>query len=112
MNHDDFAPCVIDEHDGNFSLTYFEFDENFWKLTEPHDGQGGGYSLEAMVRAALEIEGTTVLGVDFDSEGDAFHIRGEKASLKIIADIVRRIMLDPVYAEATIVHAEERGHFE
>ena len=112
MNDEDFAPCALDEHDGVFSLTYFEFDENFWKLTEPHDGQGGGYSMEAMVQAALDIEGKTVADVDFDSEGDAFHIRGGKASLKTVADIIRRFMVDPAYAEKAILHAESGGYFE
>lgn len=112
MSDDEFAPCALNEHDGLFSLTYSEFEENFWTLTDRHKGQGGGYSMEAMVQAALELEGKTVTDVDFDSEGDAFHIRGGKASLKIIADIVRRFLIDPAYAEKAILHAEAGGYFE
>ncbi|HYL97526.1 MAG TPA: hypothetical protein VEZ90_01125, partial [Blastocatellia bacterium] len=74
--------------------------------------QGGGYSLEAMVIAAMGIEGISLPDVNFDSEGDMFAARGSQESLKVIAELVRRLVGDWDYSEKAILHSVSKGHFD
>lgn len=101
----------ISEYEGEFSLT-FPTNEKFYALVSPYDGQGGGYTTEALVLAAFDLEKLDLPDLEFDPEGDAFFIRGTKASLLIVAGIIDCIMTDKVYAENLIAHAEAMGIFE
>jgi hypothetical protein len=71
-----------------------------------------GYSLEAMVEAALKIEGLDFPDLKPASEADMFAMRGEKSSLKVVARIVRRLLADSAYAEAAIAHSLADGAFD
>lgn len=108
----DFLPCLLSEHRGRFSVLYVRFDDDFIRRAQKHKGQGGGYSMEAMVQAALEIEASILPDLDPASEGSMFAMRGAMASLKIVARIVRRLLSDADYAEAAIAHSLARGHFD
>ena len=76
---------------------------------EKHKGMGGGYTMEAMVDAALAIERLELADLEPASEASMFSMRGEKSSLKIVADIVRRLLSEPDYAEAAIAHSVAQG---
>ena len=109
---DEFSPCTLNEHKGKFSLLFVRFDNDFMDRAEKHKGTGGGYTLEAMVDAALQIEGLTLPDLEPASEGSMFAMRGEKSSLKTVADIVRRLLAEPDYAEAAIARSVAQGTFE
>jgi hypothetical protein len=108
----DFAPCKLSEYQGKFSVLFTGFDERFYQQVRAHNGQGGGHSLQAMVQAALEIDGVKLADIRFDSEADMFVARGEKSSLKTIAGIVRQLLGDPTFAEQAIAHSVSRGEFD
>jgi hypothetical protein len=108
----DFLPCVLSERRGKFGLLYVHFDDDFIRRAQKYKGEGGGYSMEAMVQAALEIEGLTLPDLEPASEGSMFAMRGGKASLKIVAQIVRRLVSDADCAEAVIAHSLTRGLFD
>jgi hypothetical protein len=48
---------VITHHQAKFSLLYVQFEEDFVRRAAKYKGRGGGYSLQAMLQAALKIEG-------------------------------------------------------
>jgi hypothetical protein len=112
MPEDDFSPCKLNEYKGRFSLLFVAFDEAFVRLAVTYGGQGGGYSLQAMVEAVADIEGIEMPGLTFDSEADMFVARGDKSALRIVAEIVRRVLGDRGLADKAIVHSRERGHFD
>lgn len=111
-DEDEYSPCILSEHHGRFSLLFVRFDDEFIDRAEKHKGMGGGYTMEAMVQAALQIEGLECPDLALASEGGMFAMRGEKGSLKIVAGLVRRLLSDPDYAEAAIAHSVARGLFE
>jgi hypothetical protein len=111
-DNDDFSPCILSEHQGKFSVLYVHFDDDFIRRAEKYKGQGGGYSMEAMVEAALKIERLDLPDLKPASEGSMFAMRGEKSSLKIVTEIVRKLLSDPDYAEAAIAHSLARGLFD
>jgi hypothetical protein len=108
----DFLPCILSERQGRFSILYVAFDDEFVRRAQTHKGQGGGYSLEAMVDAALEIEGLELPDLKPASEADMFAMRGEKSSLMVVARIVRRLLVDSEYAEAAIARSRANGAFD
>jgi hypothetical protein len=112
VEKDAFSPCALNEHKGEFSLLFVRFDNDFMDRAEKHKGMGGGYTMEAMVESALQIEGLELPDLEPASEGSMFAMRGEKSSLKIVADIVRKLLAEPDYAEATIAHSVAQGLFE
>jgi hypothetical protein len=112
MPEDDFSPCKLNEYKGRFSLLFVAFDADFVRLAERYGGQGGGYSLQAIVEAVADTEGIEMPGLTFDSEADMFVARGDKSALRIVAGVVRRVLGDRGLAENAIVHSRERGHFD
>jgi hypothetical protein len=112
IDKDEFSPCSLHEYKGTFSVLFDRFENDFMDRAEKHKGMGGGYTMEAMVDAALQIEGLTLPDLEPASEGSMFSMRGEKSSLKIVADIVRRLLSEPDSAEAAIAHSVAQGTFE
>ena len=112
IEQDEFSPCRLHEHKGTFSLLFARFDNDFMDRAEKHRGMGGGYTMEAMVDAALAIEGLELADLVPASEASMFSMRGQKSSLKIVADIIRRLLSEPDYAEAAIAHSVAQGKFE
>lgn len=112
VEKDEFLPCTLHEYKGEFSLLFDRFDNDFMDRAERHKGTGGGHTLQAMVEAALQIEGFDLPNLEPASESDMFSMRGEKSSLKIVADIVRKLLSDPDYAEAAIAHSVAQGLFD
>jgi hypothetical protein len=102
----------LSEYRGEFSILFTRFDERFYQQVRAHKGQGGGHSLQAMVQAALEIDGIKPADIRFNSEADMFVARGDKNSLKTIVGIIRRLLADPAFAEQAIAHSVSRGEFD
>ncbi|MDC7682655.1 hypothetical protein PQU92_05170 [Asticcacaulis sp. BYS171W] len=114
LSDDDFSHgqlVQINDERRPFRFDYWDFKPEFQALTTPEGGQGGGYSLESMVIAALEISDQKI-AVDFDSEGDCFVAWGDKEELRVVARIVLRITSDNDYAKMVMKHAVARGYFE
>jgi hypothetical protein len=111
-DEEDFAPCILSEYQGKFSILCTRFSEDFYQRARSHGGQGGGHTLQAMVGAALEMERTQVADIRFDSEADMFVARGEKGSLRTIAKIVARLFADTDFAQRAIAHALAHGEFD
>src|SRR5262245_36081823 len=110
---DAFSPCHFHEHGpAAFSITFSEIDD-FIEYLESQEGQGGGYSWEAMVKAILEIRAIELDDVDFDPEGDMFAATSpNKASLETIARIIKELTEDRKLMEQAITHAKDGGYFE
>lgn len=65
---DAFAPCHLHEHGPNLLSITFSAIDDFIEYLESQDGQGGGYSWEATVKAVLEMRSIRLADVDFDPE--------------------------------------------
>lgn len=109
---DAFSPCELHEHGPNeFSITFT--DEDHIEFLESQDGQGGGYSWEAMVKAALQIRDIELSEVEFDPESDMFAVvSSTKEPLLIIANTVRALCEDRALMEKAISTAKSEGYFE
>jgi len=112
MSQDEFWPCKLSEYKGEYSLLYVRFEEDLFQYAEKCGGQGGGYSLEAMVNAAMALEGITLPDARFDCESSMFAVRGAKPSLRVIAGLLRRLLSDRGFAEKAITYSISKGEFD
>ena len=112
MSQDEFLPCKLSEYKGEYSLLYVRFEDDLFRYAEERGGQGGGYSLEAMVNAAMALEGITLPDVRFDCESSMFVVRGDKPALRVIAELIRRLLSDGAFAEKAITYSISKGEFD
>lgn len=112
MAHD-YSPCDFIEHDsGTRGLCFSDFDDHIDYL-ESRDGQGGGYSWEAMVKAVLALRGQTPAGLTFDSESGMFcTLSQDAAPSQAVAAIIRELNTDPALMAQAVDLATEGGYFD
>jgi hypothetical protein len=108
-----YKPCRYLEFDsGKKSITLSDFEE----LSEPieeADGQGGGHSLESVVRAVMEIREIKLPEVLFDCEGGMFCAVSKNADqLAKVAAIIRELIESPDLLSQAIDTATDGDYFE
>jgi hypothetical protein len=110
---EDFAPCeFLEVKPGLYSLIFTDFDAHLNVITK-NGGQGGGYTWEALVKAAVELKSIEVPGIEYDPESDMFAAYGSnKESLIKIASLIKEMTEDPDTLKKAITKAKSGGYFE
>ena len=102
---------IRDDGAGAASLSFYNYDPKVLELFEAKKLQGGGYTWESLVKAALG--GVKPHGVEFDPEGDAFYAYASSASsLASVKEAIGRLVSDPEFMEECIVRARQGGYLE
>lgn len=97
-----------------YSVNYFNHKKETFEYFLGKGLQGGGYTWEALVRAAIfDKESTALLTIEFDSEGDAFFAHTtDKRDANLIKRVVERLSRDLEYREICIEKATAAGAIE
>jgi hypothetical protein len=106
--------CLLHRHDsGKLSLTFYDFDATVPLFVE-RGHEGGGYSWEGVVRAALtEYSPQTLTRIRFDPEGSMFCAYGDDIeALTAVAGCINELVADPVSLIRAIERAESDDLFD
>jgi hypothetical protein len=102
------------EFGGAVQVSYFDYREDILEWFQSRDLQGGGYTWEALVRSALELQRSPYADdVEYNSEGDAFFatVSSEEAS-EALKDVFRRLTTNESFRLECMAHAQRRGDLE
>lgn len=115
VSGDDMQESVsIQKVNNQFAINYFNYKPEILAYFESVELQGGGYTWEALVRAAVSTEAHAALAeIEFDSEGDAFvaYTANESVANKV-KEIIERLSSDISYREKYIKLAGSEGYLE
>ena len=101
-------------HEGQYWLSYFNFEDKTLDYFFSRGLQGGGYTWAGLARAGLELESSRHLySIYFDPEGDYLFLDAtNKDAVLAVIEVVARMVKDIDYREACIAHARSRGYLE
>lgn len=104
----------IGQYNGQYSISYFNHKDDVLSYFESKGLQGGGYTWEALVRAALEIEAPEQLArLESDPEADAFYAYAPTESVaNTVKGVLEKLSADIQYRERCIERAIQNGYIE
>ena len=104
----------VQKLEGQYSVNYFNHKPEALAYFERKGLQGGGYTWEALVRAAVSEESPSMLEeIEFDSEGDAFNAYTESENVaNKIKVIIEKLSSDIAYRKKCIQIAGSEGYLE
>ena len=107
------GPVLLMEHPGGeYSLTYTA-DGVASEIIEQRDGQGGGYSWQALVKAALEMKDADPGSLVFDPEADMLAVYSPDLDLiHRITALIIDLNSNQEILDQSIAYAKEKGFFE
>ena len=108
-----YSYCSLLKYDSDqFSLVFTDFDL-FLGFLESRGGQAGGYSWQAIIRAALELAQVELPNVEFEPEDDMFlAVSPEIGSLQRIQDVIAELAINPDLMDLAVERAKDRGYFQ
>jgi len=102
------------EYDGIFGLSYYDYRDATIQWFGARGMQGGGYTWEALVRAAFELEPSPLSNqIELDSEGGAFnaYVQSEEARA-VLKQTIEKLVNDMDFRVRSLEHAEQGGYLE
>jgi len=103
---------ILEYEPGSFVLSFSDLEEHSAYIQD-EGGHGGGYSWEAIVKAALQLRSLAVPDVEFDPESDMFSAASSnRTSLEKIASLIDELRADRAFMAKALAHAKKGGYFE
>lgn len=109
MAENPFAPCVLHDHEGSFSLTFAAFDANGADTVFEEAGfDGGGYGWEGVVRALVQMKAPKLKKkLSYDPEASMFcAVSKDRDALVQVADLIRNAVGDSALLREAIANAD------
>jgi len=102
------------EFDGTFGLSYFDYRDTTLQWFGARGLQGGGYTWEALVRAAFQMEPSPLVNqIELDSEGGAFNAYAEsKEARAMLKQTIEKLVNDMDFRIQSLEHAKQGGYLE
>jgi predicted dinucleotide-binding enzyme len=103
----EYAPCTLVEHEGNYSLCFTEF-ESGAETFEEMDLESGGYAWHGVVDALVRMKAPKLQPkLSYDPESSMFVVVSEdKDALKKVAELIRDAIADPKLLKQAIKKAD------
>ena len=109
MADDEFAPCQLGEHDGDFFLTFDDFEANGAGLVFDEAGfDGGGYGWHGVVEALVKMRVPKLRRkLAYDPEASMFSVSSkDRDALRQVAGLIREAIADPALLREAISKAD------
>ncbi len=109
MSEDEFSPCQLGEQDGDFFLSFDDFNANDAGLVFDEAGyDGGGYGWHAVVGALVEMRAPKLRRkLAYDPEASLFMVSSkDRDALRQVAGLIRAAVADPALLREAISKAD------
>jgi cell wall-associated NlpC family hydrolase len=105
---DDVAPCrLVDHGEGRFSLCFDDFRMPRVPMFDERGLAGNGYTWEAIVDALVRKRRSDLVDqIGYDSESAMFVATGARATLLVVAELVRQVIADESLLKSTLDSAD------
>lgn len=104
----EFAPCIlVEDDDGNYSLTFSDFDATA-ELFEEMGQEGGGYGWHGVVDALVRLKAPKLADrLSYDPEASTFvALSRDQDALRQVAELIRKAIADPKLLKQAIEKAD------